>query len=195
MYQIVLGTVSNLKEAMEWLSNTFLFCRIKKNPLVYGLTFNEIWDTHQFNNFLQLQLDSAAKTLEKSHMIRFDQTLGELRPTSFGRISSFYYISHRTMELFHEKFHMHITEAELLQLVSEAAEFAQIQVRMEEITELDRLREFNQYDIKLDFTHVEAKVMALIQANISRAQIRVSSLSSDSMYVMQVSKLIILFFL
>lgn len=61
-------------------------------------------------------------------MIRFDTTLGELRPTNFGRIASFYYISYKTMELFHEKFDRHISEAGLLQLIAESSEFAQIQV-------------------------------------------------------------------
>ncbi|XP_018561947.1 activating signal cointegrator 1 complex subunit 3 isoform X3 [Anoplophora glabripennis] len=183
--EIVLGTVSNAREAMEWLANTFLFVRIKKNPLVYGLTFNEIWDTKQFNQFLQLQLDTAAKTLESSQMIRFDTTLGELRPTNFGRIASFYYISYRTMESFYEKFDRHISESGLIQLISEASEFAQIQVRMDEIHELDRLREYNEYDINLDFTSHVAKVIILIQANISRAQIRVSSLVSDCQFIMQ----------
>ncbi|KAJ8967760.1 hypothetical protein NQ314_002643 [Rhamnusium bicolor] len=183
--EIVLGTVSNVKEALEWLSNTFLFVRIKKNPLVYGLTYNEIWDTKQFNQFLQLQLDTAAKTLEKSQMIRFDTSLGELRPTNFGRIASFYYISYNTMELFYEKFDRHISEAGLIQLISEASEFAQIQVRMDELHELDRLRECNEYDINLDFTSHVAKVIILIQANISRAPIRVSSLISDCQFIMQ----------
>ncbi|KAJ8984827.1 hypothetical protein NQ317_013026 [Molorchus minor] len=183
--EVVLGTVSNVREAMEWLSNTFLFVRIKKNPLVYGLTYNEIWDSKQFNQFLQLQLDTAARTLEQSQMIRLDTTLGELRPTNFGRIASFYYISYKTMELFYEKFDRHITDSGLLQLISEASEFSQIQVRMDEIHELDRLRECDEYDINLDFTSHVAKVIILIQANISRVQIRVTSLVSDCQFIMQ----------
>ncbi|XP_050304437.1 activating signal cointegrator 1 complex subunit 3 [Anthonomus grandis grandis] len=183
--EIVLGTVSNLREAMEWLTNTFLYCRIKKNPLVYGLTFKEVFDPYQFNQFLQNQLDSASGILEKAQMIRFDNTLGELRPTNFGRIASFYYISYKTMELFYEKFDRYISEANLLRLLSEASEFQQIQVRMDEIPELDRLRECNEYEINLDFANVTSKVICLIQANISRAQIRVSSLGSDTQYIMQ----------
>ncbi|XP_066155619.1 activating signal cointegrator 1 complex subunit 3-like [Euwallacea fornicatus] len=183
--EIVLGTVSNLREAMEWLTNTFLFCRIKKNPLVYGLTFKEIFDVLQFNRFLQTQLDSAASILEKSQLIRFDSALGELRPTNFGRIASFYYISHKTMELFYERFNRHISEANLLKLLSEASEFQQIQVRMDEVQELDRLRDYNEYNITLDFANNTSKVICLIQANISRAPIRVSSLSSDTQYIMQ----------
>lgn len=61
-------------------------------------------------------------------MIRFDTTLGELRPTNFGRIASFYYISYKTMEMFYEKFDRNTPESALIQLISEASEFAQIQV-------------------------------------------------------------------
>lgn len=125
---MVLGTVSNLREAMEWFTNTFLYYRIKKNPLVYGLTFKEVFDNLQFNQFLQTQLDNAATILEKSQLIRFNKEVGELRPTNFGRIASFYYISYKTMESFHERFHRHISEANLLKLLSEASEFQQIQV-------------------------------------------------------------------
>ncbi|KAL1501849.1 hypothetical protein ABEB36_007098 [Hypothenemus hampei] len=183
--EIVLGTVSNLREAMEWLTNTFLYCRIKKNPLVYGLTFKEVFDILQFNQFLQAQLDNASTILENAKMIRFDSVLGELRPTNFGRIASFYYISCRTMELFCERFDRYISEANLLRLISESSEFQQIQVRMDEIHELDRLREYNEYDMTLDFANVTSKVICLIQANISGAQIRVSSLASDTQYIMQ----------
>lgn len=58
---------------------------------------------------------------------------------------------------------------------------------MDEIHELDRLRECNEYDINLDFTSYVSKVIILIQANICREQIRVSSLVSDTQFIMQVN--------
>eukprot|EP01035_Chromulina_nebulosa_P024492 gene24492-31894_t len=39
--EIVNGTVTNIKEAATWLSYTFLFVRMCRNPLVYGLTFDD----------------------------------------------------------------------------------------------------------------------------------------------------------
>lgn len=57
---------------------------------------------------------------------------------------------------------------------------------MDEIHELDRLRECNEYDLNLDFTSYVSKVIILIQANISRAPLRVSSLISDTQFIMQV---------
>ena len=37
--QISLGTVTNLEEAVKWLSYTYLFVRMKCNPLVYGIPY------------------------------------------------------------------------------------------------------------------------------------------------------------
>ena len=35
--QICLGTVSTVEEAVQWLSYTYLFIRMRANPLVYGI--------------------------------------------------------------------------------------------------------------------------------------------------------------
>lgn len=40
--EIVLGTVTNLKEAMQWLTYTYMYVRMLKNPLVYGLTYQDL---------------------------------------------------------------------------------------------------------------------------------------------------------
>ncbi len=40
LLQIALGTVSNLDEAVTWLSYTYLFVRLTKSPQKYGITYN-----------------------------------------------------------------------------------------------------------------------------------------------------------
>lgn len=37
MFQIVLGTVTNVDEAVKWLSYTYLHQRLFGNPLAYGI--------------------------------------------------------------------------------------------------------------------------------------------------------------
>ena len=37
--QISLGTVANVDEAVEWLSYTYLYIRMRVNPLVYGIPY------------------------------------------------------------------------------------------------------------------------------------------------------------
>lgn len=36
--QIALGTVTNVEEAVKWISYTYLYVRMRANPLVYGIS-------------------------------------------------------------------------------------------------------------------------------------------------------------
>ena len=40
--EIALGTVTNVSEAVQWLSYTYLYVRMRKNPLVYGMKYQEV---------------------------------------------------------------------------------------------------------------------------------------------------------
>lgn len=37
LLQIALGTVTNVEEAVKWLSYTYLYVRMRANPLAYGI--------------------------------------------------------------------------------------------------------------------------------------------------------------
>lgn len=41
--EVVLGTVTNVKEACAWLGYTYLFIRMKMNPLAYGIGWDEVF--------------------------------------------------------------------------------------------------------------------------------------------------------
>ena len=40
--QIALGTVTNIDEAVQWLNYTYLVVRMRKNPIVYGMSYNDL---------------------------------------------------------------------------------------------------------------------------------------------------------
>lgn len=40
--EVALGTVTNVKEACAWLGYTYLFIRMKMNPLAYGIGWDEV---------------------------------------------------------------------------------------------------------------------------------------------------------
>lgn len=40
--EVALGTVTNVKEACAWLGYTYLFIRMRTNPLVYGIAWEEV---------------------------------------------------------------------------------------------------------------------------------------------------------
>lgn len=37
LLQVALGSVTNVEEAVKWLSYTYLYVRMRANPLVYGI--------------------------------------------------------------------------------------------------------------------------------------------------------------
>ena len=45
--EISLGSVTNVEEAVKWLSYTYLFVRMRRNPLVYGIR-PQVWPLTQF---------------------------------------------------------------------------------------------------------------------------------------------------
>jgi len=40
--EIVLGTISNIKEAVVWLSYTYLYIRMRRNPDLYGVNIEDL---------------------------------------------------------------------------------------------------------------------------------------------------------
>jgi len=48
VFKVTLGTISNVDEAVQWLSYTYLFVRMKVNPLPYGINYQEV---HVSQNF------------------------------------------------------------------------------------------------------------------------------------------------
>ena len=38
-FQVSLGTIANVDEAVEWLSYTYLYIRMMVNPMVYGIPY------------------------------------------------------------------------------------------------------------------------------------------------------------
>lgn len=44
--EVALGTVTNVKEACAWLGYTYLFIRMKMNPLAYGIGWDEVLLAH-----------------------------------------------------------------------------------------------------------------------------------------------------
>jgi replicative superfamily II helicase len=52
-FQIALGTVTNVEEAVKWISYTYLYVRMRANPLVYGIS-HKAYQVE--NSFIKKQL-------------------------------------------------------------------------------------------------------------------------------------------
>lgn len=161
----MLGTVTNIREASIWLSYTYLYTRMKKNPLVYGIDWDELFNDPLLNSYRQKLISEAARELEECRMARFDKKSGQLYVTELGRVASHYYIRHETIVVFTERMKQNMTEESILSMLSFAFEFEQIVIREDEILELEGLaRNYDACPFEVGFgpENREGKVNILI---------------------------------
>ncbi len=59
------GTVTNVKEACAWLSYTYLFVRMLKNPLAYGVPWEELAADQRLEGRRKQLITDAARQLER----------------------------------------------------------------------------------------------------------------------------------
>eukprot|EP01083_Nonionella_stella_P045188 121459_1 len=184
--EVVLGTVTNLQEAIDWLAYTYLYIRMLRNPMHYGIKYEEANDDPHLVVRRQALIYDAAQKLKRCRMVRYENN--NFYPTGVGRVASHYYIHYESMETFLtalDRSEGVMTNEEVIHLLCQANEFDQIKVRDEELNELDQMKRrcFVRPMGAVENTH--GKTNVLIQAFISNAPIRSFTLISDMMYITQ----------
>ncbi|KAI9348199.1 Sec63 Brl domain-containing protein [Obelidium mucronatum] len=164
--EISLGTVTTVDEAIKWLSYSYLFVRMRKNPFHYGLDWKVLEDDPNLGKRCGELITMAAKQLHKAQMIVFDEAA--------------------TIEVFNEMMRPIMTEADVLSMLSMATEFENIKLREEEVIELKlMLKNSCHCDVKGGTDTPYGKTNILLQSYISRANINDFALVSDCAYVAQ----------
>ncbi|KAF2167827.1 hypothetical protein M409DRAFT_53787 [Zasmidium cellare ATCC 36951] len=184
--EIALGTVTSVPEAVTWLGYSYLFVRMKRNPIAYGIEWSEI---HNDPNLVQRRRDlivRAARVLQTSQMIIFNETTEELRAKDVGRIASQFYVLQTSIEIFNTMMRPRATEADVLKMISMSGEFDNITSRETEEKELMRLKEeAAPCDIEGGIGTQQGKTNVLLQSYISKANLEDFTLVSDTAYVAQ----------
>ncbi|GFS27347.1 U5 small nuclear ribonucleoprotein 200 kDa helicase [Elysia marginata] len=102
--EVVLGTVHNIKEAVDWLDPLL---QQRRKDLVH----------------------TAACILDKNGLLKYDRKTGNLQVTELGRISSHYYITHESMATYNQLLKPTLSEIELFRVFSLSSEFKYLTVR------------------------------------------------------------------
>lgn len=184
--EVSLGTICTIDDAIEWLSYTYLFVRMRLNPQVYGLSYEDIMVDPTLELKRRELITVAAKNLDKAQMIRFNERTGDLNITDLGRTASNFYIKYVTVEVFNNLRQQVMTEPQILSMMSMAQEFQQLKVRDEELDELDDLtHSYCEVAALGGSANLHGKVNILMQTYLSRGQVKSFSLVSDLSYIMQ----------
>lgn len=183
--EIVAGTVNNVKEAVHWLSYTYLYIRMLRNPTLYGVKDGELEADPILEKRRTDLIHTAASILDKSFLIKYDKRSGSFQSTDLGRISSHYYCTHESMHTYNSLLKPTLNEIELLRVFSKSDEFKYVSVRQEEKLELLKMLERVPIPIKESIEEPSAKINVLLQAYISQLRLDGFALVSDMVYVSQ----------
>eukprot|EP00053_Salpingoeca_punica_P020082 m.207381 g.207381 ORF g.207381 m.207381 type:complete len:2142 (+) comp17788_c0_seq1:161-6586(+) len=183
--EIVAGTIQSVKDAVDWLGYTYLYVRMMKNPMLYGISREAVINDPQLERRRADLIHTAALVLEKAALIKYNPRLGQLQATDLGRIASHYYCTNETMATYNTLLKPSMTEIELLRVFSRSSEFKFVNVREEEKLELTKLLENVPIPIKESIDEPSAKVNALLQSYISQLKLDGFALVADMVFVTQ----------
>ncbi|KAI5307745.1 putative helicase mug81, partial [Ascosphaera atra] len=89
--EVSAGTITTKQDALDYLTWTFFFRRLHKNPSFYGLEIaaddhNTIAAQQLANDYMINLVDNSLSELAASSCVLFDTNSGDVDPTPFGKI-------------------------------------------------------------------------------------------------------------
>ncbi|KAH0791027.1 DExH-box ATP-dependent RNA helicase DExH14 [Histomonas meleagridis] len=161
--EISLGTVTCIKDAINWIRYTFMY---QRNP----------------NDSLCIQkLDNSIRILNENYMIRTSIATESLQPTHLGQVASMHYIPVTAISYFNENFKDDMDESELLDCVFSSGIFDSLIVRQNELDDLDNFKPIIPLVSPVD--EISGKVNVLFQSYVSKYQFKTPSLGLDQIWI------------
>eukprot|EP01033_Poteriospumella_lacustris_P002814 gene2814-2044_t len=183
--EIVLGTISTLKDAVEWLGYSYLYVRMIRNPRLYQVSVDAVHDDPYLFQRRMALCYAAVSQLEKRGMVQFNRTTGNVVSNYVGKVASYYYVTHETMDTYVKQLRPSMQDIELFRLLSQSAEFSNMFVRPEEKLELNKLIQRVPVPIKESVEEPACKINVLLQAYISKLKLEGFALSADMTFIQQ----------
>ncbi|UYV68024.1 ASCC3 [Cordylochernes scorpioides] len=164
--EIVAGTIQTKQQCLDYLTWTYFFRRLIKNPL-------------------------SLASLQSSYCVQIGEDERTLEATVGGKIASYYYLHHTTLQMFRTRLSSHSSLHDLLLILCDAHEYAEFPVRHnEDITNREGVgcRDLAQScplpvnDSTYDSPHTKAFI--LLQAHFSRMSLPVTDYITDQKSVL-----------
>ncbi|KAI0070649.1 Sec63-domain-containing protein [Panus rudis PR-1116 ss-1] len=183
--EIVLGTIRNRDEAVQWLGYTYLYVRMLKDPVLYSVGIDYLEDDPALVQKRADIVHTAAALLEKCHLIKYERASGRFQSTELGRIASHFYVTYNSMATYNQHLRPTMHHLELFRVFALSNEFKLIPVRQDEKLELSKLLERVPIPVKETVEEPAAKINVLLQAYISGLKLEGFALVADMVYIQQ----------
>ena len=192
--EISAGTIPTKQDALDYLTWTFFFRRLHKNPSFYGLEIsaeehNTALAQTMANEYMVKLVDDSLDQLAESRCATVEAT-GDIGPTPLGKTMSYYYLSHKTIRYLVEQARRDASFQDVLCWVSHASEYDELPVRHNEDlinAELSRTLPFKAEVMQLPFGNAHVKAFLLFQAHFSRIDLPISDYVGDANSVLDQS--------
>uniref|UniRef100_A0A7S0GP72 RNA helicase n=1 Tax=Micromonas pusilla TaxID=38833 RepID=A0A7S0GP72_MICPS len=166
--EIVTRVVENKQDAVDYLTWTFYYRRLNKNPNYYNLT----GATHRhLSDALSELVETTLADLEASKCVAVEDDM-DVSPLNLGMIGAYYSITYTTIELFAASLTAKTKLKGLLEIVAGATEFEKHAARPGEASALRHV--LNHSPVTLESrrtTDPHVKTAALLQAHFGRMQL------------------------
>lgn len=182
--EIASGTIASRQQALDFLTWTFLYRRAHNNPTYYGI---EDTSSVGISKYLGGLIDDTIESLKESRCV-VSGSKDELIATPFLQVSSYYYLSHKTIRTVLNSITLESTFRDCLRLLCLATEYDELATRHgEELInmEMSQAMRYPAEDLNCEFIwdpHVKAYL--LIQAFISRVDLPIADYAQDTVSVL-----------
>jgi antiviral helicase SLH1 len=135
--EVSAGTIGTQQDALDYLTWTFFFRRLHKNPSYYGLEIsaeeqNTMAAQATAQEFMIELVGKSLNDLAESSCVLVESATGEVDSTPFGKIMSYYYLSHKTIRYLMSHAKRDPTFQDVLSWMCSATEFDELPVRHNE---------------------------------------------------------------
>ncbi|XP_078443956.1 DExH-box ATP-dependent RNA helicase DExH12-like [Wolffia australiana] len=178
--EVVVEEVLTKQDAVDYITWTFMYRRLTKNPNYYNL--QGVSHRHLSDHLSEL-VETTLADLEASKCVAVEEDM-YLSARNLGMIASYYYISYTTIERFSSSLTQKTKMKGLLEVLVSASEYAHLPLRPGEEETLRKLINHQRFSFdnpRCTDPHVKAN--ALLQAHLSRHTV-VGNLAVDQQEVL-----------
>jgi antiviral helicase SLH1 len=185
--EISSGTIKTRQDAMDFLTWTFLYRRAHHNPTYYGI---EDVSQDGISTYLSGLIDKVIENLIESKCLI--STGDKLNATPFLQISSYYYLSHKTIRNLVNKIVPNASFRQCLRWLCEATEYDELPTRHgEELINMEMSQEMRYpADDLEDYEFIwdpHIKAFLLLQAFMTRIELPIADYAQDTVSVLDQS--------
>lgn len=158
------GTIAALPDALVWLKSTYLWVRVAKNPLHYGVASGLM--PNKLEQLLQSRCLATLTELAEHGAVTIDADTYAIAPTDVGHLMSKFYLAFATMQRFNALAATAGVEQVIDALVG-AAELRDIALRRADKKDLNAVNKDLRFPRAGKISEREDKLHCLVQATLS----------------------------